>query len=369
MRIAVDISSLQFGGKERQVTDLAVGLAERGDDVVVVVNKSATAFLDRLRRPGIDVVELHREGRFDARVLPGIRRVLREFRPDVLLCVNFNATMWGRLAALGTGVPVVTAEHSTTRPVARPEIGLSNRILAPMTAAVVACASAQVPDLVAEGNPGDRVAVIHNGVDPDVFRRDEDLSSAVRDEWGIALDALAIGLCGAHRVEKRHDRFIRLVETLNDRGLSVHGVMVGGGELLEADRARAAASPSAAMLHVPGASEDMPAVYGALDVCVLTSDAEAFPFAFLEAQACETPVAGFDVGGARETLAEGESGFLVPADDEAALADAVEALLSDPERRRAAGAAGRRLVVGSHTVARMVDEYRALFARVSGVSS
>lgn len=369
MRVAIDISSLQFGGKERQVTDLAVGLAERGDEVVVIVNKSASAFLERLDRPRITIVELRRQGRFDVRVLHGIRRVLREFRPDVLLCVNFNATMWGRLAAVGTGVPAVTAEHSTTRPVARPEIGLSNRILAPMTAAVVACASAQVPDLVAEGNPGDRVVVIHNGVDPDVFRRDEGRSSAVRELWGIAPGALAIGLCGAHRPEKRQDRFIRLVERLNDRGLGVHGVMVGGGGLLEADRALAAASPAAEWLHVPGASDDMPAVYGALDVCVLTSDAEAFPFAFLEAQACGTPVVGFDVGGVRETIVDTETGILVPAGDEAALADAVESLLSDPLRRRAAGDAGRRLVVGSHTVSRMVDEYRALFARVAGGSS
>ena len=116
-------------------------------------------------------------------------------------------------------------------------------------------------------------------------------------------------LAAAHRPEKRHDRFVSLIERLHGYGTRAWGVMVGGGPLLERTAALAKTSPASDWLRVTGPIVDMPAAYSAADLVVLVSDAETFPLSFLEAQACEVPVVGMDAGGVRETLVEGRDRY------------------------------------------------------------
>jgi len=99
----------------------------------------------------------------------------------------------------------------------------------------------------------------------------------------------------------------------------------------------------------------------AADLVLHAARAENHPLAIIEAQSCGTPVVATDVGGIRETLADGQSGLLVPLSDPAALAEAASGLLLDDARRQAMGAAALEHATAHFGLDRMVDAYVALY--------
>src|SRR5688572_1581694 len=114
-------------------------------------------------------------------------------------------------------------------------------------------------------------------------------------------------------------------------------------------------------VHLLGRRGDMPEVLSALDVFVLPSESEGMSNAILEAMAMRLPVVATDVGGAREQIEEGRSGFLVDYPDSAALARKVLALLRDPELRGRVGGAARERVVERYSAAGMVRQIEDLY--------
>jgi len=360
MRLLIDVADFGPGGMERQVMDLASGLAARNHHIEVVANKGFNAFKPECMRGRFASLELRRQSRYDPRVLMNLVSVMRRFRPEVVLCVNFNATLWGRLAGLLAGdCQLVVAEHSSTRPFML-KVAATNFVLGRRTAAVIACASSQVGCLVKEHHPSQRIRVIPNGVDLKLYCPSPDLGAAYRARLQLDHDVPLVGIVAAHRREKRFDRFIRLVEDLHERGLGAVGLMVGGGPLLEETRERARRSRVSRHLVVPGPETDMRAVYSACDVVVLVSDSETFPLVLLEAQACGTPVVAYDTGGVGETFQHGVTGILVAQGDSRSLATAVGSVLADQRRRAQMGKTAPVFVEGHYSIQRMVDRYEML---------
>jgi L-malate glycosyltransferase len=93
-----------------------------------------------------------------------------------------------------------------------------------------------------------------------------------------------------------------------------------------------------------GRCANVPDLLAASDICVLTSQAEGFSNSILEYMAAGRAVVSTEVGGASEAIVEGETGHLVKAGDDRALAERIIALLRDSDRRRAMGLKARRLV-------------------------
>jgi glycosyltransferase involved in cell wall biosynthesis len=358
VRIAFDIAALGRGGAERQVLDVSAGLRERGHEVLLIVNKTAPEYDEHAER--VTLTELHRVGRFDARVLSGIRRTLAAFRPDVCVCVTFNASLWGRLAAASLRCPVVVAEHAT-RAMPAPIVRATNLALRGVTRAVIACSEAQVASLVREGHPEERIHVVRNGVDTEWFVRDEAAGAGVRRELGIPAGAAVVTLVAAHRPEKRHDRFIAVIEQLHAGGVEAWGLMVGGGPLMEHTVELARASTVAGWLRVTGPRTDLTAVYSAADVVVLVTDvAESFPLCFIEAQACGVPVVGPDTGGVAETMIPGETGLVVDLAGPEDMCSVLGALLTDAGLRTAMGSAACEFVRRNLSRDAMVSGYEAV---------
>ncbi len=98
-----------------------------------------------------------------------------------------------------------------------------------------------------------------------------------------------------------------------------------------------------------GFRTDMPAVFQGAQIVTLPSIGEGVPTVLLEAAACGRPIVATDVQGCRDVVQHGVNGLLVPPNDPAALAQALETLLVDPARRAAMGAAGRKLVLEKFT--------------------
>jgi glycosyltransferase involved in cell wall biosynthesis len=155
--------------------------------------------------------------------------------------------------------------------------------------------------------------------------------------------------------------FVELIATVRRERPDVHGVIVGDGPL-RADVERAVAARGlGAWCRVLGARDDVAALLAALDVFVLTSISEGFPFVVLEAMALERPVVATAVNGVPEIVEPGVTGALVERGDGQALARAVLDTLADAERARAMGRAGRRRVQTCFTASRMVAETAAFY--------
>ena len=113
-----------------------------------------------------------------------------------------------------------------------------------------------------------------------------------------------------------------------------------------------------------GSRSDVPEILALTDVLLLTSDIETSPLCVLEAMSCGVPVVATAVGGVQEVVAQGVTGFTASPDDEAALADAVTALLRDRERATILANAARERVLSSYTLERTVEGYARLLAEL-----
>jgi glycosyltransferase involved in cell wall biosynthesis len=100
------------------------------------------------------------------------------------------------------------------------------------------------------------------------------------------------------------------------------------------------------------------------DVCVLASTAEGFSNAILEYMAAGRPVVATDVGGAREAVVDGETGYLVPSDDHSAMADRIVALLRDPDEARTMGERGRHITREKFSCEAQLEKTQELYDRM-----
>jgi glycosyltransferase involved in cell wall biosynthesis len=206
------------------------------------------------------------------------------------------------------------------------------------------------------------MVVIPNGIDCDRFKPDVSARRELRAEWRIADAELLFGLVGRIDPMKDHSTFLRAVAAMNAPA-RVRFVCVGSGsELLKAAMRTLASSLGVdrRVLWV-GARDDMPRVYNALDVCVLSSAfGEGFPNAIAEAMATERPAIVTDVGDAKVLV--GPTGLVVPPRDPTALARAMSSFaIAAPDELAEQGREARARVVARFSTERLVASTEAIF--------
>jgi glycosyltransferase involved in cell wall biosynthesis len=214
-----------------------------------------------------------------------------------------------------------------------------------------------IADLIAERHqtPRERIRMIPRGVDPrrfDPARLDPDRIAAQRAAWGAAPGQPVILLPGRLTRWKGQGVLVQALARLP----GVIGVLAGGGDgQAQALRAQADALGLGPRLVLAGHVEAMDLALAAADVVVHAStEPEAFGRTVIEAQAMARPVIAADLGGPRETVEEGVTGWRVKPGDPAALAAALARVLALPEEARAAiGAAAREAVLRDYTTEAM----------------
>lgn len=342
-RLLIVTPTLDTGGAERQVTHLAIGLAELGHPVSICCVDEIAADTAELARAGVPVVELGgRSPSTRARALPRLTALAR--RADVVIASNWDATFWGRVAAAVARRPAIAIEHAVYReqqisrrgkPRAR-LIAWHNRVLDPLTYATVACADAQRAVLLAEGVDGRKIVRIPNGV-PLGALREAAARGATRAALGIPADARVLVHVARLTRLKNQRQTLATARALRARlGADVHVLLVGPGEDQAALERETADEPWA---HVLGGRDDVPALLALADLAVLPSLAEAMPMAIAEAFALGVPVVGSDVGDVGRVLRASGGGIAVAPGDGDAFTDACARLLGDEAARRRCAAA------------------------------
>jgi glycosyltransferase involved in cell wall biosynthesis len=211
--------------------------------------------------------------------------------------------------------------------------------------------------------PADRVVTIHNGIDPDRFRRRHPKTEA-RRRLGLPVDAPVVGGIGRLDPAKGFADLIEAAARLRPEFPDLCVAIAGEGPLRAGLEAEAARLGVADRIRFLGFQPDVQLTLDAVDVFALSSHCEALPYALLEAMATGLPAVGAAVGGVPEVIVPGETGFLVAPRDPPGLAAGLRPLLTDPALRDRMGAAGRERVVRSFherdMVRRTVGVYREL---------
>lgn len=364
-RLLLVIDTLFWAGAETQLRHLAIGLRRLGHEVTLVAIADATSFVDDLEQAGVELRVLgvrSRAGKL--RATAEIARLAR--RMDLVHCTGWDASLWGRLAAIAARRPCVVTEHTAGRSfqVSRGGgsrerlIALHNRVLDRATYATVVVAAAQVPLLEREGVRRDSIVRIPNAVP----------LAELRERAGDGADRAALGVPGEAKLVVQAARFtppkgqpitLRAVAALRQRLGDVRLLFAGDGP--EEERVRGEARElGAEWASFLGSRDDVPALFKAADLVVLPSSAEGLPMSLIEAMAVGTPVVATDVGDVEWLLEVSGGGICVAAGGEEGFTAACEQLLADPAlhaRLAAAGAAG----VAEFDAPRMAERYAEVF--------
>jgi L-malate glycosyltransferase len=191
----------------------------------------------------------------------------------------------------------------------------------------------------------------------------------VRRELGLADDDVVVGNIAVFRTQKALPDWLQMAAAVHKAHPRARFVLVGDGPERERVVELATRLRLMEVLRLPGLRTDVADVLAALDIFCLSSVFEGLPLALLEAMAASLPVVATRVGGVPEATGadaqgDSEAALLVPAKSPEALANAVGALLNDPARRVALGAAGRRRCASHHSMTRMQERLVAVYQSV-----
>jgi glycosyltransferase involved in cell wall biosynthesis len=300
-------------------------------------------------------------------VLPRLARLAG--RADVVHCTMWDASLWGRLAAIAARRPVIVADHATDRAVQLSSAGsprgrwiaLHNRLLDAATFATVACATTQLELLKAEGVAESKLVHIPNGVPVNELET-RARGGPRRAELQIPEEAIVIIHVGVFRFEKNQAGSLDVVARLRDLFGDVRLIYVGDGARRHEVERRARDIGADWALFL-GESEDVPALLALADLMILPSLSDAMPMTILEAMALGVPVVASAVGDIPIVLSHG-GGICVPPGDKDAFVRACTELLNDERRRRELATRGRSIARRFDSEV-MIERYAALFDAAS----
>lgn len=383
-RVLQLISGFWEGGSERQAVQLARLLRESGRfHVEVACLYGGGPLRAEVERLGFkEIPEFPLNSFYDRNALAQLRRFrrfLREREIHVVHAHEFYTNIFGMTGASLARTPVRIASRRETTGTRTPMQKRVERGAYRLAQTIIANAGAVREQLVVEGVSRDKIEVVYNGLDiarvtPEAGtgRADALASLGLPRETGRRFVSIVANL----RLEvKDHPTFLRAARRVREVVPDAAFVLAGEGELVEPMRALAAGlGLSKRDVFFTGRCERIAELLSVSDVCVLSSQAEGFSNAILEYMAASRPVVATDVGGARETVVEGETGYLVAAGDDEMMATRIVELLTQPESAREMGERGRRIVEENFSceaqLARTENLYeRLLLATATGAAA
>ena len=362
-----------LGGAQRQVERLAPHLERRGVEVSVVTRRPpGTAAWERnagytLYRIGVPPFAAGASIAYTAR---GTAVVVR-LRPDVVHVHDLlSPGSIGIAAGLLTRAPVV-AKVLTAGPggdlerlIAKPLGGPRLLVMARRFATFI-CLSEEIErELTRYGVPPERMTRIPNGVDTNRFRPPRaGEREAARRELGMPREDFLAVYCGRFTPSKRLDV---LVEAFH--GVPGRLLLVGAGP--EDERLRMLASDPAleGRVLLKATVDDPAPIHRAADVYASASRAEGMSGSVLEAMATGLPVVASPASGMSELIGANRAGVLLEDERPSSLRRALVEMASDPDRRSAIGAEGRRVVLRDYSLETMADRLLGLYESVSARS-
>lgn len=357
-RIALLIETDGPGGAERMVAQLACELWNGHGGCVVIVPAGGEGWLGReVSAAGVPVEQVQLDDPLSPRLVRELAAIFRRHRVSVVHSHEFTMAFCGAWAARRARIPHLITMHGGRYYATRLRRRVALRAAVTFSRGLVAV-SQRLAALLARDLwiPRARITTIANGV-----RFIPAATSTLRSELALSNGApLAVTVGNLYPV-KGHTHLVEAVARLTPTHPDLHVAIAGRGDLAGALERQAREAGLAERVHFLGLRNDIANVLAGSDVFVLPSLSEGLPIALLEAMFAGRPIVASAVGDVPVALANGAAGLLVPPADPAALADAIQRLLTQPfEARRLATTAQAR-AAAEYDVDRMVERYAELY--------
>lgn len=350
--VAVFITSFHPGGTERQMTELIQRLDRDRFDVRVACFHKHGAWLERVESCA-PVTAFPIQGFARPRTLARAASFARWCRSNHIAVVqtcDLYANIFALPAAALAGVPARFGSRRELNPdKSAGQIALQRQAYR-CAHRVVANSRAAARQLESEGLAAGQIAVIPNGVSADRFAH-HTRTTPVSTILTVA----------NLRAEKAHEVLLAAAARLAPAHPTLRFQFAGDGPRMNELRTLADRLGVAGVVDFLGHRDDVPALLAAADAFVLPSRSEAFPNGAIEAMAAGLPVVASATGGLLDLIEHGRTGLLVPPDHDAALADAIAALVASPSYAAALGVAAREEVMRRYSFDRMVRSFEDLY--------
>ncbi len=365
------VGSFHQGGSERQAVQL-----------VKLLNSDETynIFLASLDNDGIlreeveklgftEIPEFKLTSFYDlnfARQLRKFTRFLKKNKIEIIHTHDFYTNVFGIAAARLASVPVkIASKRETGGMRSNLQKTIEKRIFN-LADAIVVNAEAVKNYLSNEGVSTGKIETIYNGIDLDRLAPAETNRRKICEELNLPTDENLkfITLVANLRHEVKNQlMFLRAAKILKEKFPDAHFVLAGEGELRSDLENQAKEFGIIENTHFIGRCRKIPELLAVSYAGVLTSFAEGFSNSILEYMSAKLAVVATDVGGAKEAISEGETGFLVESNDDAAMANRLSELLQNPEKAKKMGELGRKTIEENFSCRAQLEKTLKLYER------
>lgn len=368
-RVLVVAKGLGRGGTERLLVSGLAHLDPRRFQVeVAYVLPWKDALVPEVRAHGVPVHCVGAGSTGRAAWPVRLRTLVRRGRFDIVHTHMPSPAVVARLSFAGRSPALVHTEHNVWQRY-RPATFWANALTYHRNTAVLAVSEGVAesirPPFVVRRLTTPKAEVLIHGIDCATVRRGPEARLAGRRLLGLADDALVVGTVGNLAPKKDQAGLLQAMVILTTRYPELRLVLIGSGPLEVALRRQADSMGIGRRVLFAGSRDDVPELLPAFDLFVLSSRHEGLSIALIEALAAGLPCVATKVGGIPEVIEDGRDGILVPAGQPAALAAAMDRVLSDDGLGRDLATRGviaskRFQLAGA--VARMQDLYDEVLA-------
>lgn len=238
-------------------------------------------------------------------------------------------------------------------------------LLSRMAAVIIANSQATASHLPASA----KVIVVHNGIDLTEFDQMVD-GHNFRQQYNIPTDTPLIGMVGRLRPWKGQSTFLHIAAQFSHTHPQTHFLIVGGNPFTDDDSYAQELQQLACELNLTdkvtftGQITDIQSALAAMDIFVHPGEPEPFGLVNIEAMAMQKPVIAFAHGALPEIVVDGETGFLVPPYDLAAMATQITTLLKDENLRIRLGQNGRKRIETHFTIQQTAVKITKIYEQI-----
>jgi len=390
-RVLRIINRLNLGGPTFNAALLTKYLAPEYETLLVAGTKmdseeSSEFICEQLGIDFIKLPEMSREINFskDRAAYRKIKKIIADFKPDIVHTHAAKAGTLGRLAAHHMKVPVVVHTfhghifHSYFNPVKTQIFLRIERYLARRSSAIVAISDFQKEELAFRFNicEPEKIKVVPLGFDLSRFWENMEIKrTSFRQQYALQDDEIAIGIIGRLVPVKNQDMFLKVMHNVTGRTTKkVRAFIIGDGEELQnlfsrctelnMDYTYFPTQPRTAFITFTSWMKDVERAMAGLDIIALTSLNEGTPVSLIEAQAARKPIVSTNVGGIENVVLKNETAFLSESNDIDSFSDHLLALVENENERNKMILKSRQNVENKFHYTRLVKDVKSLYSQL-----